>query len=133
MKKQRNYAWLAVLFVFVMAAVPSVLPSLLKAESKKDVENAIIKYNIDERGLASISYVQNGNKWALDYLTANQVDSLKAALGISQCFPPCPYGLCQGYVGRASDGVMCACCAERNGYCTTHSNQAPKKDPPIAN
>lgn len=35
MKKQRNYAWLAVLFVFVMAAVPSVLPSILKAADKK--------------------------------------------------------------------------------------------------
>lgn len=75
MKKQRNYAWLAVLIVMLMAAVPSVLPSVLNAQQ-----------------------------------------------------PPCPNGLCQGYIGRASDGIMCDRCAEKNGYCKTHSNQAPRKD-----
>jgi hypothetical protein len=33
MNKQKSYTWAAVLFVFVMAAVPSVLPSMLKANS----------------------------------------------------------------------------------------------------
>lgn len=39
MKKSKNYAWLAILFVFVMAAIPSVLPSILYNKS----ENKIVK------------------------------------------------------------------------------------------
>jgi len=35
MKKTKNYAWLAVLIVMLMAAVPSVLPSAIKSSATK--------------------------------------------------------------------------------------------------
>lgn len=76
MKQQRNYAWLAILIVFVLAAIPSVLPSLLADKQS----NKIVCMVKDERGLNSVVYVQEGNEWALDYISDKQLDSLKLSL-----------------------------------------------------
>lgn len=42
--------------------------------------NRIEKTNTDERGLTSVVFVQDNKEWALDYLTANELDSLKNSL-----------------------------------------------------
>ncbi len=110
--KQKNYAWLAVLMVLLMAAVHSILPSVLYPTK---IDNKIVK--------------ENASNQRLDYSDQTKLDNIKSLFGRGCLTRPCPYGICQGYVGRASDGLMCDCCAERNGYCKTHSNQAPKKDP----
>jgi hypothetical protein len=34
-KKSRSYTWAAILFVLAMAAIPSVLPTILKANTNK--------------------------------------------------------------------------------------------------
>lgn len=42
--------------------------------------NRIEKTNTDERGLTSVVFIQDNKEWALDYLTANELDSLKNSL-----------------------------------------------------
>lgn len=42
--------------------------------------NCIIKTTTDERGLTSVQYRQNGQEWGADYLTTQELDSLKEVL-----------------------------------------------------
>lgn len=125
-KTSHNYSWLAILIVMAIAAVPSLL---LGVSSNPKTENKIVKSATDERGLTSITYVQDGKTWALDYLDPKQLDSIKKHFTRGCLDRPCAHGICQGVCGPG--GGLCDCCAETNGYCKLHSNQAPKKDPPL--
>lgn len=42
--------------------------------------NNILKQTTDDRGLISVVYHQNGEDWALDYITRDQYDSLVSAI-----------------------------------------------------
>ena len=45
-------------------------------DPKDHDDNRIIKQTIDERGLYSVVFIQDGKEWGLDYITSEQLDSL---------------------------------------------------------
>lgn len=45
-------------------------------DPKDHNEDRIIKQTIDERGLYSVVFIQDGHEWGLDYITSEQLDSL---------------------------------------------------------
>lgn len=70
--KQKDYTIHAILLVFIIACLPSLLMYV--------PANRITKQITDERGLTSVQFIQDGKEWGLDYLTKNELDSLKKEL-----------------------------------------------------
>lgn len=48
------------------------------ATHERPARVTITKSYTDERGLTSVQFIQDGKEWGLDYLTARELDSLKA-------------------------------------------------------
>lgn len=112
MKKQKNYALLAVLIVFLMAGIPSFLPSILKPVK---AENKIVKVAPTKTD----DFVST-----INYSEPKQVEVAKEIFSRS-CVGPCPNGYCT-YANTA--GTHCVCCANKpNGYCFLHEPTVPTK------
>lgn len=126
-----NYTIVALLLVFTVAGIPSILPSLLHKKAEvKIAQDGIVKSETDERGLTSVVYVQDGKEWALDYADPKQIDSIKNLLSRRGCWDrPCTFGQCKGgYSVGGGDYVPCTCCAADNkGYCLVHKPNQPVK------
>lgn len=68
-------AFMLVVFIVLTCAAVTVVIELLSTP-----RNAITNMITDEHGLTSVIYIQDGKEWALDYLTVQELDSLKTAL-----------------------------------------------------
>lgn len=128
MKKQKDYTLVAVLFVFLMAAIPSFGPTLFKTNTSPKIANGIIKSTTDERGLTSVKYVQDGKTWALDYLDVEQLDSIKQLFKNDGCTAPPPHPCANGYCGatihQSGGDIGCMCCAVAAGqHCKFHGGK----------
>ncbi len=80
MKKQTHPIQNCINFIFILVVFIALACAGVKALIEVKRQNKITHSITDERGLTSVIYVQDGQEWALDYLTPQELDSLKIEL-----------------------------------------------------
>jgi hypothetical protein len=80
MKKQTHPIQNCINFIFILVVFLALTCAGVKALIEVKSQNKITHSITDERGLTSVIYVQDGQERALDYLTPQELDSLKIEL-----------------------------------------------------